>query len=338
MGKKYVLVILISLIVIVVPGCMKDTPNHTQTVEPSNSITHYELEGDETALKIDIEKNDIVVLSNGTTLKELSEYFNMSIQKLQEIWKFDDGIIDNSYNEYKIYISDKNGLELYARNSFNNNISLINLDISKLSLLGINEKSTFNDITNLLGQVDTVEIEDLFKRTVVYELRYIVNGIRIKFISESINGNIMSNCYIVSDFQKSVISNLEITRDELNSYFNMNVDELITSTNGEHSILQDDSGEFVKFTYFNQEISFDLDEKQNVKSWWGLNGIMLDGINDKSTYSDIEKLWGKPDKKNIVNGSLESEYYYKNIVIEIGNDINNNKKLETINYVYVHKR
>lgn len=333
MDKLKFLVMLI-LIAMILSSCKANggQPKDVISYSPTET-TNFD---DNMAKSVEISNEDLKI-TNFIKVNDLINYLKMDMAeaiKRDELKdaveiKLSEDLSSLKENNYGLTLSAPCNGKWYDKTVDNpNKINFIRVDLLDLNLLGITKDSSFKDIQKILGKTGTIETENLFKESKTYELRYIINDLKIKFVSADSEGNKIVALYAVNDFSES-FENVYLYKEQLKNYFNMSAQELVEHTNGtsKSTKLFDDSsdktGEKIDFLYKNQYVYITIDENCNKI----LNGEMeVENISIGTTFDNIIQKLGDPSRGYVEERIIDVpektkcrilEYDLEGIILEI---------------------
>lgn len=254
----------------------------------------------------------IQFLSNGMTLQEIGNCLYQT--NIEVVKKFGENADESLWYDNELYYwYDRSDLGIkfisFSEDFFGNpnpTFSFIECDSSKVKIPGIKKTMDFEQIQNILGKTEVQEIKRGIPGSCVsYELRYIIDGVKVKFCSWKADGSGF-NIKIVKTFDPKA-EYIRITHETLNQYFTMNADQLSEIIGPPNEGNQ----------YLSYYASFDVGDK--------MYGIMLgsnyevDGVRIGMEIDQVKKILGKPDRVRGRNSEDDNppwiEYEYKHFVI-----------------------
>lgn len=229
---------------------------------------------------------DVQILSGGALLSQLAGYLLRSNQELP-------GILGNTYvflqsGNYQAFHFSNPGVNLvccgngYSEDKLD--VSFIECDADKVDLMGIRKGMGFSQIKAVLGDTEVVKVERGLPGLVSYELRYIVNGVRLKFFSWKEDGSDAFNLSIVKDFD-SGNAFIRITKDQIIRYFDMSMDDI----KKEFGVVRNDNIDEEKYgIVFN-----DSDDDGQFDSIFPDDRYDIDGLRCGMTFRQVMSILGK---------------------------------------------
>ncbi len=319
--KKYILFIIIILISIV-SGCINN-PDNNITATPLNSIVSPQPSETEDAViteppssaivepltlissvveggitKITYNNNNIEVLNSGITLGQLSDYLNHGLEYLfDELGKdYYESVFDTSI--YENYYYSNKGINLLYK-YMDENVSAIECTPESITLLGINSSMGFDEIKNTLGMSDIMTINHGLPGVVSYELRYEINGIKIKFFSWDEMGKGSFNMNIVKDFDDPD-EYIRISLKQIENLFKIKKSEFLKQYNSEF-VFEDENG----YKYEYNSIDFTFSGEKLVVIEFPAN-YEIEGAREGMEFSKIMEYLGE----NQIEKSKDDEVWY----------------------------
>ncbi len=307
-------IIFIILTLVVFSGCQQ---NNSYTISPSISdttssqtTTVSQPAEEDHAIDVSFSEDNITVLDNGIDLKTIESYLHMKKletfeNKNENYWKIYNGDIE-AYN------CKDDGIRLFrVKANGNPEMDFVECDPNSVTLFGVQATMNFTDIQNCIGLTEVVRVEHGFPGVVSFELRYIINGIKLKFVSWDESG-IGWNMKFVASF-KSGNDYIRITTDQINEYFSMGKDDLITYMGGAGRLDEQQQTYTLKgfkFAYYENMLIFIENSDQ----------YEIAGIRSYFTSTEIGKILG--DKEIDISGGGEDpfdviNYDFENFTLEI---------------------
>ena len=308
--KKIIFTMIVAITLVTIAGC---TINERTAL--SNPIEENHIVGQDSARIISIDESDAQFLVCGLTINELGELLDKTKQEALE-W-LGDGFIALEDNQLYIgfdYI-DK-GLNLLDNIGNENSISLsiVECDLEKVSFAGLNKIASFTDIVNALGDTQVVKKENGVHGLESYELRYIINGVKVRFIAWDKNGSNGIEVNIVKDYEQ--VGFIKLGVDFLSSYFLLTKSEILAQNAGADIQYND------KFDFY-QIDGFIFSFKENNLKWISVEqNYEIAGVRFGQNVRTVADILG-PSETQIICSDVPFERiinYFDNFIIEFSTD------------------
>lgn len=285
-------------------------------IVPSNTLQPLQTSNEDLKDVKVINTSEIVsLLSNGMTLQEAGECLNMTKEKVISKYGGDpntdlrwDGLSFQRYNNNELGL---NFISCFNVNKPNPVFSFIECDKNKIQLMGVQNPMNFDQIQSILGKTKIITINNGLPGCESYELRYIINGIKIKFFSWMPDGSYSFNLNIVENFD-SKDEYICISHKTIDSYFCMNEEQLQKKLGTPN----EESG----YDYPENYATFYMNRDGMIEIWLD-SRYEIDGVRFGMTIDQMKKILGKPDEVNSHENKEESRivtrliYKYNNFFL-----------------------
>jgi alpha-tubulin suppressor-like RCC1 family protein len=308
--KKIIFTLIVAVTLVTIAGC-----NINTRTAYCNPIEENHIVGQDSARIINIDESNAQFLVCGLTINELGELVDKTKQEALE-W-LGDGFIALENNQlYRGFDYIDKGLNLLDNIGNENSISfsIVECDLEKVSFAGLNKIASFTDIVNALGDTQVVKKEYGVHGLESYELRYIINGVKVRFIAWDKNGSNGIEVNIVKDYEQ--VGFIKLGVDFLSSYFLMTKSEILAQNAGT-DIQYNDKLDFYQIDGF----SFSF--RENNLEWVSVEqNYEIAGVRCGQNVRIVADILG-PSETQIICDDVPFERiinYFDNFIIEFSTD------------------
>ncbi len=293
--RSHFCIFILMAFTLLASGCIAIAPL-SQDSSSSNMTAPYSTESEEESI-VEIQE-DNPIMASGLTIDDIKRYLQFQGMDdyefpAEEYTRIEDGYFD-------VYECAFDDIKILNRYTDDTNMSFVECKPDQVILSGIDETMNFEAIQDCLAPAKVITVQHQLVDVASYELHYIINGVKAKFVAWDIAGDKGWNLKFVNSFNP----NDDYTRlsiELLTQFFAMGIDEMAShlevdkEVHGKGLALVSNG---LYFTYYDSKL----------ESLGYENNYEIAGVRNYFNSDEVTELFGKIEMIYI-DGSEEDFYY-----------------------------